>query len=136
MSHLARAARAFGLALLLTGLSGCLDTPTDGGRRSGEMRASLVSPHGAEGSAVLEVVSGEILDVASPGPFVRVYWGISNVRRVVVIRRDPGEIAFRLLARDVNDPPELRVLEVGGPDDVLRPSLSGYSVTVTRGGNP
>lgn len=136
MSFLALRARALGLALLLTALSACLDGPTGGGARSGEMRASLVSPHGFEGAAVLEVVSGEMLDVASPGPFVRVYWGPANVRRVVVIRRDPGEISFRLLARDVNDPPELRVLEVAGPDDALRPSLSGYSVTVTRGGAP
>ena len=82
----------------------------------------------------MEVTTGGILDVASAEPFVRVYWVPGAPTRVVVVRRDPGEIAFRLLAEDVNDPPELRVVEVGGPDDALRDDLAEYAVVVTRGG--
>lgn len=134
MSPLSRPPRALGLALALLALSGCLDDPTDGRPVPGEMWATLVSPHGPEGSAVLEVVSGEILDVAAAEPFVRVYWAPGGTRRLVVLRRDAGEIGFRLLAEDVSDPPELRIVEVGAPDDRLREDLSGYSVAVVRGG--
>ena len=131
MRLLARRASAFGLAALLATVAACGDDPTAGDPVRGEMRATLVSPNGAEGSAVLEVVSGALLDVAAPEPGVRVYW--SQGGKVVVLRRAPGQIAFRLLAADVNQPPELRVVEVGAPDDALRDDLSGYTVAVTPG---
>lgn len=122
------------LAAAVFALGACSDEPTGGAPRPGEMRATLVSPNGPEGSAVLELTGGTIQDVAAAEAFVRVYWVSGTPARFVVLRLEPGEIAFRLLTADVNDPPELRVVEVGGPDDALRSDLSGYSVAVTLGG--
>jgi len=130
-----RSAVALGtVVLLVTALASCNDNPTSGDvRQPGVMTATLVSPNGAEGSALLEVGSGTVLDVTPVESYVRAYRVAANPVRIVVLRLEPGDIAFRLTTDDVNRPPELRVVDVGGPDDQLRPSLSGYSVSLTLG---
>lgn len=118
----------------LTTFASCNEDPTGGEmRQPGELTASLVSPNGDEGSALLEVASGTVLDVTAVEPYVHVFRVGSNPARIVVLRMEPGEIAFRLTTDDVNQPPELRVVDVGGPDDQLRSSLAGYSVSLGGG---
>jgi len=130
-----RRTSALGMVMLLvTTLASCNDNPTSGDvQQPGEMTATLISPNGAEGSALLEVSSGTVLGVAPVESYVHVYRVAANPVRIVVLRLQPGDIAFRLTTGDVNRPPELRIVDVGGPDDQLRPSLSGYSVQVTGG---
>jgi hypothetical protein len=133
--NVTRSAFARGAALLLVlTLASCNDGPTSGDvPQPGEMTATLISPNGAEGSALLEVGSGTVLDVTPVGSYVRAYRVAANPVRIVVLRLEPGDITFRLTTDDVNRPPELRVVDIGGPDDQLRPSLSGYSVSLTVG---
>jgi hypothetical protein len=133
--NVTRIALALGTVMLVvTTLASCNDNPTSGDvQQPGVMAATLVSPNGAEGSALLEVGSGTVLDVTPMESYVRVYRVAANPVRVVVLRLEPGDIAFRLTTDDVNRPPELRVVDVGGPDNQLRPSLAGYSVSVTSG---
>jgi len=130
-----RRASAFAVVLLvLTTLASCNDDPTGGDiRQPGELTASLVSPNGVEGSALLEVASGTVLDVTAVEPYVHVFRVGVNPVRIVVLRLEPGEISLRLTIDDVNHPPELRVVDVGGPDDQLRASLAGYSVSLGGG---
>ncbi len=129
----ARALLALGI-LLATLPLGCGTDPTgDGPPVPGEMVAALGSPFGAEGSAVLEVASGTVTGVSSDDPDLLVYRIATQPVRIVVLRGTPGALAFRLSTDDVHHPPELRVVEVGGPDDAIRGSVSGYAVALVPG---
>lgn len=132
-----RYARASILVLsLLPLVAGCLPDPVGSGiANPGDMTATLVSPNGNEGSAVLELTSGTILAITTPETYERVYGVPTAPGRIVIVRRDPGQITFRLVADDIDNPPEIRVVEVAGPDDVLRADLSRYSVKLTGGGS-
>ena len=128
--------RALTMAVLVAALSGCFSDPVGGGpRQAGEMTATVVSPNGDEGSAILEVASGTIVAVGSTESYTQVYGVATAPARVVVVRLEPGEIALHLVAADVNHPPELRVVQVAGPDNALRTDLSGYSVRLSGGGS-
>lgn len=131
-----RRASALVLAGLTAALTACFDDPVvDTIRQPGEMTATLVSPNGDEGSAVLELRSGTVLELSSTESTMHVYGVQTTPGRIVVLRLLPGEITFRIVADDVNNPPAFGVLEVGGPDDALRPDLSGYSVRLGGGGS-
>lgn len=109
-------------------LAACSDPPT-GGEVSipGSVTTTLVSPSGNEGSAIFEVVDGVVSSVEALEDDVAVYLVGTTPQRVVVLRRVPGVIAARLVVGDVQKV-ELRAVEVGGPEDELRPNLDAYSV--------
>lgn len=130
---LPRAALATALAVAL---SSCFDDPA--GSNFGtltEMTATVQSPNGDEGSAVLEVASGTVVAVASPGGLVQVFGIPASPPRIVVLRAEPGPISIRLVAEDPSRPPTLRVVQVGAPDNTLRADLSGYSVQLVESGS-
>lgn len=131
-------ARRFPLALcvlLAPGVAGCGEDPTGGETKlPGEMVATLTSPAGDEGAVVLEVTSGNVLSVSSDDPDLLVFRVATQPVRIVAVRGPAGAIAFRIATDDVTHPPELQVVEVGGPDDVLRTSQSGYAVALTMEG--
>lgn len=131
-----RRATTVGTILVLTALAACRNEPTGGGDippQPGDATATVVSPNGDEGSAVLEVTGGTVLDVRTDEAYVRVYRVPTDPVRIVVARLRPGELTFRLTTDDVGHLPGIRVVEVGAPDDRLRPDITGYSVTVLAG---
>ena len=93
------------------------------------MLATLVSPNGAEGAALVELpvdgvsgvtaVDGEVLELIQGGR-----------RQIAIVRDAPGPISFRFTFADETRPPEVRVVQVSGPDDTPR-ALAGYRVDVT-----
>lgn len=123
------------LRLLLTAVAvgvvpaGCTDGPAPG---PGTLAASLVSPHGAEGAAVLELV-GPGIEGVSGGAGARVWGrpGGGDTVAVVVVADQPGALTFRVAVADTLLRPEVRVVEVAGPDDALRGVLAGYRVELT-----
>ncbi len=127
----ARTCLALGV-LLAVGAAGCGEDPTGQAPIPGDLVATMVSPIGAEGSAVLEVGSGTVTRVTSDDPDLLVYRVATQPVRIVAFRGGPGAIVFRVHTDDVMRPPELRVVEVGAPDDALRTNLGGYSVTLVE----
>ena len=92
------------------------------------MVATLVSPNGAEGAALFELPVDGVSDVtAVAGEALEV---VRNGRRqVVIVRDEAGPIAFRFTAADATRPPDVRVVQVSGPDDRPR-VVTGYRVAV------
>jgi len=120
--------------LLLLALAAC-----DGGGTTprepagGDYDALLQSPNGPEAAAQLELTGGGIEDVQSTAAATIVSSSpVSNGRRVVIVRLQPGPLQFRVRMAEGQGPPSARVVEVAAPDDALRASLSGYRVTFTR----
>ena len=115
----------FALLLALALLAGCDSTAP---KRPGELvTATLVSPNGAEGAAVLEFTGPGVREVTSEA--ARVFARTSgDVTRVVVVRDQPGTIQLRVRLADPTRKPAAAVVEVAGGDDAVRPSLAGSRV--------
>jgi hypothetical protein len=86
-----------------------------------------VSPNGVEGAAVLQTVQEGITDIRSEVGQAH-HWRAGDVSRIVVLLDEPGDIRFTLSVADLNRPPQLRVIEVADPENLLRPLLIGYVV--------
>lgn len=118
---------------LLLALAAC-----DGGTAprepaGGDYDAVLQSPNGPEAAAQLELTGAGIEDVQSTSAAAIVSSSsVSNGRRVVIVRLQPGPLQFRVRMAEGQGPPSARIVEVAAPDDALRASLSGYRVTFTR----
>lgn len=85
----------------------------------------LESPHGSEGALLVELdvrifslqaVAGEVFQVAVDG------------RTRLLALDDAGEIRFRIGVPDTGEPVAYRIIEVAGPDNVLRDDVSGYAL--------
>jgi hypothetical protein len=127
MRPLMRVRALLGVAALsaLTVAVGCHDAgPTAG---PGVVTAALVSPNGPEGAAVLSLFGAGIGDVT---PVRGRVWSLrrGDSVRVVVVRDDGGDLAFRVALADTTQKPGAVVLQVAGSDDRLRVGLSGYNV--------
>jgi hypothetical protein len=95
------------------------------------MTATLRSPNGAEGAAVVEL-SGPGIGAVTGVDGTVFAEAVGGVTRVVVLRATPGEVAFRVTMAEGAEQPGATVVEVAGGDDALRPSLSGYRVEFRR----
>lgn len=96
------------------------------------MTATLSSPSGSEGAAVLTLLGDDIGAISAVGGTeVHSRAGNGSVR-VVLISEAGGELAFRVAVADTTQPPSAVVVEVAGPDDELRPTIDGYSVEFGR----
>jgi hypothetical protein len=124
----------FLILILISTLLACQDLGPSGPRGPGSIHVDLVSPNGAEGSAVFEVTGGTGLGVVTVygGEVYYNYNYGTGITRVVVVMDNPGEIQFKIRTSDVGDLPTATVLQVAGPDDVLRSSLSGYDAEVVQ----
>lgn len=114
------------LALILTAACG------DAGPASGPgtLTATVVSPNGSEGAAIVLLV-GDGLGAVSPVDG-RVFAGQSgDTLRVVVVNDDPGALRFQVAVADTTRPPQAVLVEVSGPDDRLRGG-AGYAVELRR----
>jgi hypothetical protein len=97
----------------------------------GEMTATLVGPHGAEGAALVVLLGEGIGEVSSLGS-TEVFAGIADGSvQVVLIDQTGGDLSFRVALADTTRRPEAIVQQVAGPDDELR-TLEGYSVELRR----
>lgn len=119
--------------LLLAGLS-LLASACDLGPPAGPgtMTATVVSPNGAEGSALVLVYGPGIRSVgALDGRVFGEQQG--DTVRVVVVRDDAGgTLRFSLEVADTTQSFTGVVLDVAGPDDVLRGGASAYAVEIHR----
>jgi len=113
---------------LLAAASACDDLGPSGPRGPGSIHVDLVSPNGAEGSAVFELVGGTGLGTVSVTGGEVFFEREGDTLRVVVILDVPGEIGIRIEADDVRDLPSVTVVQVAGGDNRLRSSLAGYRV--------
>lgn len=97
----------------------------------GEYRAVLVSPHGDEGAAAIELTGPGIQSVTAPAGTL---WtqADGNTMRVVLVRDPAGPVELRVTTAPGQTPPAARVVEVVDRFDQPRESLAGYSVTFTR----
>ena len=93
----------------------------------GPVTVTVVSPAGAEGGAVFRVTDPDISGVTAPDGVVFVRQ-VGQEARVVLVRDGAGQLRFRMEVADIHRPPSVRLLEVSGPDDELRPDLMGYEV--------
>jgi len=113
----------FAAALVLTA---CSDAARPSG--PGAHTATVRSPHGAEGAAVLTLVGEGVLDVRPVGG-TEVYSVVSGaLTRVVLIDQAGGTLAFEVIVAELSRPLVALLQEVAGPDDELRDDLSGYRV--------
>lgn len=118
------------LALIATvGLAACGDDPTPPGPVPGDLVVTVVSPNGAEGSAVLETADDGIVGVSADDAQV-FHWRAGGFSRVVVLLDQAGELRFRLSVDDLTRPPRLEIVEVADAANRVRASHSGYTVRV------
>lgn len=101
----------------------------DEGPAAGTMTATVVSPNGDEGAAIVVLLGtglGEATAIEG-----RVFSERRGDSLRVVVARDPaGTLRFAIDVEDVTRPPVGAVVEVAGPDDQLRTVLGGYDVEV------
>lgn len=94
---------------------------------AGDLDFSVVSPHRAEGAALIEL-RGPGMGPVTPLDTRLFVHDIGNRVRVLVLRTDPGTLSFRVTVNDVNNPPSAMLLEVAAGDNTLREDLAGYRV--------
>lgn len=109
---------------------GCDSTPVDV-TGPGILNAVLISPNGAEGAAVLQLIGPGLGQVTAAEGDVFAEHGSDGVRLVIVLDQ-PGDIKFRIAVDDVGDFPTWEVIEVADGANELRPSSSGYSMEFAR----
>ena len=115
------------LVIAATGLAGCEGSTRPDG--PGTLTAALVSPNGAEGAAILDVVGS--VDTFSGSSDVSVHTTpIANGTRVIVVRLNPGTLQMSMRVPNLSNPPAITVVEVAAGDDTLRPSVADYSVDI------
>jgi hypothetical protein len=108
----------------------CSDLGPGEAKGPGAIHVDLVSPNGAEGSAVFQMAGGMGLgEVTSFGGevFYNHDYG-SETSRVVVILDTPGQIQFKIRTADVRELPEITLIQVADGSDDLRISLDGYRI--------
>lgn len=96
----------------------------------GDLRATLVSPNGAEGAAVVELIGSGLGDPRPEAGRLFAHHARDTLR-VIVVLESAGAIGFAVSVPDVNRPPAARVVEVADGLNGLRASLGGYRVDLT-----
>jgi hypothetical protein len=115
--------------ILVSALPLALACGGDPQRPGVDATATLVSPNGAEGSAVVELTGRGVADVRAAGAGDRVFSSRSGeTTRIIVVLETAGEVRFLVRIPDAGDPPMARVVAVAGGDDALRASVDGYRV--------
>ena len=119
----------FAAFLALSLLVACADQSPPG---PGILTATLKSPNGAEGAALV-VLMGSGIGEATPLGNNELYTN-SNLDelRIVLINQAGGELEFQVEVADTTNKPTATVEEVAGPDNELRAALGGYQLEFRR----
>jgi hypothetical protein len=93
----------------------------------GFLNATLVSPNGFEGAALISVVGGGVAFEEPVGGRAFTF-SRGDTTRILLVVDTPGELGFRISVPDVNNPPVAMVLQVADGQNTLRADLSTYGV--------
>jgi hypothetical protein len=100
----------------------------------GTLTASVVSPNGDEGAAVVLLLGDGIGTISSFGDTEA--WAEARPEesqaRVVLVHPTGGILTFQVAVEDVTEPPSVVIEEVAGPDDALRADVSTYMLEFVR----
>ena len=97
----------------------------------GTLTATLRSPNGPEGAAVVLLAGEGVSQILPVGDTEAHFSASGDETRVVLVNQAGGTLAFEVLVLDRDHPPVGIVTEVAGPDDALRASLAGYFLEIT-----
>jgi hypothetical protein len=111
-------------------LAACTDVGP--GRGPGTLTATLRSPNGDEGAAVVLLVGEGVVGV-NPLGATEAYSVVSRAAtRVVLINQAGGSLSFELEVADLRQPVVGLVQQVAGPTDALRSDVSAYRLEFGR----
>jgi hypothetical protein len=98
----------------------------------GTLTATLVSPNGAEGAAVIGLTGEGIGAAAGLGDVT--LFRADDVDRTTLVLVSPGGgvLSFSVALADTTRRPAVALAQVAAPDDELRASLTGYRVDWSR----
>jgi hypothetical protein len=120
-----RAAHGAPVAALLLVLGACGDEGPESA--PGTLTASVVSPTGPEGAALVTLV-GQGMGAIGPSDEGRVFsQAHGDTVNVVVVNVAGGALRFTIQVADTTNPPAGTLVEVSGPDDRIR-GLTGYKL--------
>ena len=118
------------LMLALLTLAACGDQGPESG--PGTVTAELVGPEASQGAAEIRLVGSGVQAVtAIDGRAFSRRRGDTTV--VVIARETAGPLRFSVQLLDTTKAPVATVVEVAGPDNVLRTNPAGYSVRMGGG---
>ena len=119
----------FATFLALSLLVACTDQSPPG---PGILTATLKSPNGAEGAALV-VLMGPGIGEVTPVGSNQLYSNSSlDEVRIVLINQNDGTLAFRVEVADTTIKPAAIVEEVANPDNQIRSTLDGYQLEFRR----
>jgi len=97
----------------------------------GQLTLVVRSPNGPEGAALLEVDGGAVTGVTGDASAV---WTVrSGTRlRIAIVRATPGELRAAVAVLDTTAKLEATLVQVAGPSNELRGSLTAYGIEVVR----
>lgn len=116
------------VAIIALGL-GCVSVP--GEPISRKVNATLVSPNGDEGAALIELTGSGLRELTVKEGRVFTTGTDQRVRAVIVLD-EPGVLRFQIEMDDPNAAISATVLEVADGNNKVRTSLTGYDVGFTR----
>jgi len=116
------------LALLFGGCGGD-DDPIEVPAGPGTMTATLDSPNGVEGGALIHLIGAGASSVTAPtGDLWTNQTG--DTVKVLLLRETPGDLVLGFNLPDTTQLPQVRILQVTDGANQLRSSLSGYSLRI------
>ena len=126
----------FTLAAALSLAAACSDDPTGGAPRAGTLVVRLTTPHADDGAMLFEVSGPPIDTSAAAGASLQLFTRRADGSTLVgvVVGDLTNGAVIRLQVPDVGAAAAYtaRLLEVADRQNALRPSLTGYALTVTR----
>ena len=116
--------------VLLATLAACADQAPESG--PGTLTATLKSPNGTEGAALVVLIGEGIGSVSAVGRTEVYSYAGPDATQVVLIDQAGGQLAFQVAVADTTLPPLVVIRQVAGPDDELRSILTGYDLELRR----
>lgn len=118
------------LLVAVVGSVACFDSGAS--PRPGALTATVQSPNGDEGGAVVLLLGEGVLGVSGARDTDAYSASSDEGTRVVVINAAGGALTFAVEVADVERPPSVLFRQVAAPDDRLRDELSGYLIEWSR----